>query len=116
MKNNREDYPTQSQQQKKNRVSKIVLLFCLSIIGVSSWSLWQVIEKKEEMMMQLTQAQTANKKAVEKNRQAQQEYQQAQDEDYLAQVARRDYYYSKPGEIIFDLKKEVETTSNEQDN
>ncbi|MBK0348433.1 septum formation initiator family protein [Aerococcaceae bacterium zg-ZJ1578] len=116
MKHNRENYTAQSQQKKRKGVSKIVLLFCLFIIGVSCLSLWQVIEKKEEVMMQLAQAQIDNKQAVEKNRQAQQEYQQVQDEDYLAQVARRDYYYSKPGEVIFDFGKEVKTTSNEEDN
>ena len=32
-----------------------------------------------------------------------QEYLKLQDPEYLAEIARRDYYYAKPGEIIFDL-------------
>nr|WP_276931758.1 septum formation initiator family protein [Globicatella sulfidifaciens] len=85
---------------------------CLLLIGVACFSLMNNIGKKQATLEQLTQVQAKHNQAVEKNRQAQQEYHQVQDSEYLEQVARRDYYYSKEGEIIFDLG-ETETVSEE---
>ena len=85
---------------------------CLLLIGVACFSLINNIGKKQATLEQLTQVQAKHNQAVEKNRQAQQEYNQVQDSEYLEQVARRDYYYSKEGEIIFDLG-ETETVSEE---
>lgn len=85
---------------------------CLLLTGAACLSLMNNIGKKQATLEQLTQVQAKHNQAVEKNRQAQQEYNQVQDSEYLEQVARRDYYYSKEGEIIFDLG-ETETVSEE---
>lgn len=96
-------------QKQFNIVFTVV---CLLLIGAACLSLMKNIGKKQATLEQLTQVQAKHNQAVEKNRQAQQEYKQVQDSEYLEQVARRDYYYSKEGEIIFDLG-ETESVSEE---
>lgn len=43
-------------------------------------------------------------KVIAKQRRIAKDYQRVQDPDYIAGLARRDYYYSKPGELIFELE------------
>lgn len=87
-------------------------IICLTVIIIASLSLLKTLAHRENILNQLTQVQANHNQIVEKNRQAQQEFNLVQDEEYLEDVARRDYYYSKEGEIIFDLG-EVETTIEE---
>lgn len=87
-------------------------VICVVFVVLASASLMKNVVKRQATLEQLTQVQAKHDQAVEKNRQAQQEYNQVQDDEYLEQVARRDYYYSKDGEIIFDLG-ETESVSEE---
>lgn len=97
-----------NQNGKKQMSTYSIVISVMSAVVVlgASWSLFQTLGKQQAAMERLDQAQAVNRQAVENNRQAQQEFQRVQDSEYLAQIARRDYYYSKEGEIIFDLKEE----------
>lgn len=97
-----------NQNGKKQMSTYSIVISVMSAVVVlgASWSLFQTLGKQQATMEHLNQAQAVNRQAVENNRQAQQEFQRVQDSEYLAQIARRDYYYSKEGEIIFDLKEE----------
>lgn len=97
-----------NQNGKKQMSTYSIVISVMSAVVVlgASWSLFQTLGKQQATMERLDQAQAVNRQAVENNRQAQQEFQRVQDSEYLAQIARRDYYYSKEGEIIFDLKEE----------
>lgn len=75
----------------------------LLVIVLTIISLGQTLIEHQAVSAQLASSQATYNQLVETNRQAQQEYNQVLDEAYLAEVARKDYYYSKPGEIIFDL-------------
>lgn len=96
------------QQGKKQIGLYSILITTLSVIIVGAASIWTIdnINEKNTVLKQLEATKADNRQAVENNRQAQEEFQRVQDSDYLAQIARRDYYYSKEGEIIFDLKED----------
>lgn len=79
---------------------------CVGLIAISCHSSLEAIKNKTHTLEQLAQVQTAHKQAVNTNREAQQAYQMVKDPDYLAQIARKDYFYSKEGEIIFDFVEE----------
>lgn len=97
--------PHQPKQTDKfgNRTIGIILAgiigVCLSIVP-----LIQARNESQAITETLQTTKQAEKEAMQENIQAQEEYKQMQDPDYLADVARRDYYYSKPGEIIFELE------------
>ncbi|MGX7092073.1 FtsB family cell division protein [Hutsoniella sourekii] len=67
---------------------------------------WHTLRQTSVKQAEYEEAKFAYQEALDQNRQVQAEYQHLHDSDYLANVARRDYYYSKPGEIIFELGEE----------
>lgn len=82
--------------------------FALAFIGAAALALAGIpllstMSHSAEVTRHFDQTQQAHNQAVQQNRAVQQEYLRLQDPEYLAEIARRDYYYAKPGEIIFDL-------------
>lgn len=87
---------------KKGR--KLVLAFVgVTALAFAGIPLLQTLSHSTEVAQTFEQTQQAHNQAVQQNRVVQQEYLKLQDPEYLAEIARRDYYYAKPGEIIFDL-------------
>ncbi|XJS10308.1 septum formation initiator family protein [Aerococcaceae bacterium WGS1372] len=111
-KKNRKMAETISNQQKQaEKFSKRTLgIIVIGIVGVSLSivPLIQAMNESQTIMHTLEETKKAEKEAMQENIQVQDEYKHMQDPDYLADVARRDYYYSKPGEIIFELKDNQE--------
>ena len=69
--------------------------------------LWQTYQQQTTYEKQLEQAKVEKEQAVQQNRDVFQVTQQLKDPNYLEDVARRDYYYTKPGEIIFELGQDA---------
>ena len=96
-------------------ISVVAVLFVVGLL----WPYFNATSQTATYQQQLDRAKAENKQAVVKQREVVQDYQRVQDPDYLAGVARRDYYYSKPGEIVFILKDEPkehqQSGSEEQD-
>jgi len=83
---------------------KLVLVMVgLIAIALAGIPLLRTMSRSAEVAENFEQTQQAHNQAVQQNRVVQQEYLRLQDPEYLAEIARRDYYYAKPGEIIFDL-------------
>ncbi|AXY26540.1 hypothetical protein CL176_11335 [Suicoccus acidiformans] len=87
------------------------LLAGILLIGLSGGQLLQTLQASQENQAAYEAARASHQVAVEKNRKTQEEYQRVQSPDYLAEIARRDYYYSKPNEIIFEIGENI--THNE---
>ena len=68
----------------------VILIGALAFAGIPLWRAYQEVKADQEQ-------------AVKENREVFQATQQMKDPAYLEDVARRDYYYTKPGEIIFEL-------------
>lgn len=82
--------------------------YALAFVGAAALALAGIpllstLSHSTEVAYTFQQTQQAHNQAVQQNRAVQQEYLKLQDPEYLADIARRDYYYAKPGEIIFDL-------------
>lgn len=80
-----------------------IIILGIVVVGLSTFPLLQALSDSQETTQTLKDTKQAEKEAMQENIQAQEEYKHMQDPDYLSDVARRDYYYSKPGEIIFEL-------------
>lgn len=87
--------------------TKFIVAACVCAIGLCAVPLYKTISNAESYKQEFEKAKATNQQAVENNRLIQEEYQRVNDPDYLADVARRDYYYTKSGEIIFVLPEEV---------
>lgn len=93
---------------KKHRTirEKLILAGAASAIIYCAVSLGRTIYQTGAYEDKLQQAKTAKDVAIVQHREVAREHEQLQDPDYLTGVARRDYRYSKPGEIVFILKDE----------
>lgn len=100
-----------SKPVSKKYLRPIVLALSLGFVLSSIFTFASTYMETRQAAEELELAKQENRQAIEENRQAQLAYQLIQTDDYLAQVARRDYYYSKPGEIIFVMPQE--SVSNE---
>lgn len=86
------------------RPNLFVALLCILLLTFFLSAIKSALDSRALALEELGQVQTVYQQAVENNRLAQQERNQVQDADYMGQIARRDYYYSKPGEIIFQFE------------
>lgn len=82
-----------------------ILIFTLSIIImlIAGFQLFRSHQIASRLDQDYSRLKHAEEVAMRENIQLQQEYQLMQNPDYLLELARRDYLYSEPGEIVFDL-------------
>ena len=98
-------YKNKQAQQGKDRAKSIrffLLAFLTSIIMIWASSLWLeqndvIAQKQQELDRMKEKVREANEQQVELSYQIK----RLQDPDYIAEIARRDYFLSKPGETIF---------------
>lgn len=94
----------QSKQRATYHKSLIIGIGLLSI-GLTCIPLVQAISDSKAINEEYAISKQLEEEAMQENLKSQEEFQHMQDPDYLADVARRDYLYSKPGEIVFDIKE-----------
>lgn len=86
---------------KKKRRMRIVLFLVLGFCvwtGVTVYSQSQLLAEKEQQLQQL---QREKEQATREQAELTYKVNRLQDEEYIAELARKHFYYSKPGEIIF---------------
>lgn len=89
---------------KRRRVSLLILIAIIFLIWASS--LW--VEQQEVLSHKNGELKEIKAKVKEANSiQADLSYQvkRLHDKDYIAEIARRDYFLSRPGEMIFQVPK-----------
>lgn len=98
-----------SQDQPKQGYKTLIIgLLCLAVLIVFAIPLVKTYIDSQTYQAAYEAEQAANKQAVEQNRLIQADYQQVNNPEYIEDIARRDYYYSKEGELIFILPEESE--------
>lgn len=97
--------PVEKKEVKQAISLRTLSIFAIGMIAIflATMPLVQAYKEAEMVTQELQAVKEQEKEAMQENIQAQEQYKHMQDSEYLADVARRDYYYSKPGEIIFDL-------------
>lgn len=87
---------------------RLFMLVACIMIGLSLWSLLQTFQRHQKAEEALAQTEATLHLTQDQFQQVKAEHERSQDPDYLAKLARRDYYYSKDGELIFDIRDEGE--------
>ena len=105
------EHKQQKQKKKKKGLARRLLLFAvittvLSVLTVStllsqSSAIQEKEEKKQEVEMQLA-------KLEKEQRLLEEEIVKLNDDEYIAKIARRDYFLSNEGEVIFNLPNTTE--------
>lgn len=85
----------------------VFTLLALTVIVMAIIPLYHTQLEAKKIALEYREAQTENERAISEQRQAFQMAKQLENPTFLADVARRDYYYSLPGEIIFELGDDV---------
>lgn len=96
--------PVNKSNTLKTALPKIIMV--LSVAFSLTFLVKSIKSRNEELKVaqkELEIVEVEHKKVCEENKKIKDEYQQTQEPDYLEEVARRDYFYSKPGEIVFDI-------------
>lgn len=102
-KGNLPDPEVEKRKKSKRRRIKLLGLFMVAFLVWAS-SLWldqreALQTKTEELEIVKVKVQEANEKQLEISYQIK----RLHDKDYIAEVARRDFFLSRPGEIIFKV-------------
>lgn len=113
MTNNMPD-PFVNKQSTKHLKTGFLAVVCLVVLVILAIPLYKAYLDLQDNEASLKLAQAENQQAVENNRDIQIEYQRVNDPNYLEDIARRDYYYSKKGEIIFILPEEEVPVNQEE--
>lgn len=103
-------------QVSRKQLMQWVLGSIVVVVLVSSaWSLYQTVNAYQEQQISLQESKKEYQEAQKLHAQLIEESKLVSDSDYLGQIARRDYYYSKPGEVIFELgqTEQIENNNNE---
>ncbi|WP_124058186.1 FtsB family cell division protein [Vaginisenegalia massiliensis] len=93
-----------------NATKRIALLGVVAVL-ITGVPLINTLAQSVSQNTKLEAAKAANKVAIQQNKEVADELQRLKDPSYLAEIARRDYYYSKEGEIIFDLGQDQDQNS-----
>jgi cell division protein DivIC len=97
------------QKKKKKRLYRRLLLFTAIVVVtmgcLTAYHLKQraIYESKQDQYEQLQEEMTSLK---DKEKDLKQEIQLLNSEDYVLQIARTNYFFSKKGELIFKLPNE----------
>lgn len=107
------ELPDQKMKGQNSPSKRLFIIFtCILVMCVAAIPLIKTWIQTHEYKAKFEEAKHQNQQAVEANRQIQAQYQQVNNPEYLEEVARRDYYYSKDGEIIFILPEDAKETAS----
>lgn len=94
------------QKRKKQRlIRRLVLFSIVAIIAIGSMTTYHVKQRVLQAETQENYEQMKDKMAKLENREAnlKEEIQLLQNEEYVLDIARTNYFFSKEGELIFKL-------------
>lgn len=94
----------QGRSQQSVKRPLVIAMVGLASIFICSVPIFTALQAQSVNQENLLQAKAQYQEVQAAHAKLQEEAQRLNDPDYLAQVARKDYYYSKEGEIIFKLE------------
>lgn len=103
------DAHVERQKKKQKRLYRRLILFSILVVitfaGLTAYHVNQQVlyAEKKEQYQHMNEKMTSLKKQ-EKN--LKEEIQLLNDEDYVLEIARTNYFFSKEGELIFNLPEE----------
>ncbi|HDX9579338.1 septum formation initiator family protein [Bacillus cytotoxicus] len=97
----------QSNESRRHVYRRLALFLAFAFVVIVSVSVTfynqnSAVNAKEAKVKELEKETNV---LTTKEKQLKDEIQKLHDENYVLEIARRDYYFSKPGEIIFPISK-----------
>ncbi|MBG9980674.1 septum formation initiator family protein [Facklamia sp. DSM 111018] len=91
----------------------VLTVLGLLIMGLVAYPLFKTIDSTQSVKSQLVEAEKNYQLAQEYYETVKDEHERSQDPEYLAKIARRDYYYTDDGEIVFDIGEDGKAVDQE---
>lgn len=101
-------YLERRSKKRKRLFRRLALFGVVAFIMVTSLTSYHFNQRalKKEKVGELIELQNEKDQLVDKQKELREEIKLLQDEDYVLQIARRDYFFSNEGEVIFKLPDE----------
>ncbi|UOY91429.1 septum formation initiator family protein [Ectobacillus sp. JY-23] len=98
---------TTGNKSKKRLVRRLSLFFAFAFVVVVSvsFSLHKQSVAVEAQKKEIRSLSTKLKTLQTEEKKLHNEIKKLNDDDYIANIARRDYFFSKPGEVIIPISK-----------
>ena len=93
-------------KRKKKKLTPIVKLFCLTLIGISAYLFYlsfKEIYTTAQLKQSVTQAEMKLQEVTDENTYLVSQRDKLEDPDYIAKYVREKYFYSKDGELILRI-------------
>ncbi|MBG9982650.1 septum formation initiator family protein [Aerococcaceae bacterium DSM 111020] len=85
---------------------KVIMVVLVIALGFAAYGFHSTHRRYHSHQQQIEVAQADYQQAQDRLEDLMEQKKVLSDPDYLSQIARRDYYYSKPGEIIFNIESD----------
>ncbi len=85
---------------------KVIMIILVVALGFATYGFHSTLRRYHSHQQQVEVAKADYQQAQERLAELTEQKKILSDPDYLSQIARRDYYYSKPGEIIFNIESD----------
>ncbi|MFD3448320.1 septum formation initiator family protein [Microbacteriaceae bacterium 4G12] len=98
----------QSEDRSRKRLFRrltFFLAFALTIIVSIAITFYKQGAVAEERKNEITKLQKEMNSLTAEEKNLKDEITKLNDDDYIAQIARSEYFFSKPGEVIYPIKK-----------
>lgn len=104
----------QEKQIQTLRLSGLFLLACCLILTMG-YTTYRNYTKLASAKQQLNELVVIEEKSYMERQVAQEELDRLLDPEYVLELARRDLFYSKPGEVLFDIPVKDRRLSTQQE-
>ncbi len=101
-------YMERHQKKKKRLIRRLVMFVLLVMVVAGAMVMYHVNQQSiyAEKQQHYQKLQTEMSSLKEKKKDLKEEVEMLNNEDYVLQIARSDYFFSKKGEIIFKMPNE----------
>ncbi|MFX3624195.1 MAG: septum formation initiator family protein [Ectobacillus sp.] len=106
--NLRSQHTIQTENKSKKRLVRrlvLFLTFALTVVASISITFYKQHAAVEAQKAEIRKLKKEAEALTAEEKRLQNEIEKLHDDEYIAKIARRDYFFSKPGEVIFPISK-----------
>ncbi|SIR64830.1 septum formation initiator family protein [Domibacillus enclensis] len=104
-------FKMQHKQKLMRRLAAFAVV-ALVVLGTLLSGILTQVSTLSGQEQELAESKQLLQELEEQQKQSEEELVRLQDDEYIAELARREYFYSENGEIIFNIPTETENTQN----
>lgn len=103
-------------KRKRNRRIKLALIFLVLFLVWAGKGILEQQQHIQEQQQALAEIKHRVDSALDQQQDLIYQARRLQDDDYIAELARKDYFYSHEGEVIFRIPEPNKEKSKQQEN